>query len=308
MPCNPLTPDARKVIVRSPLVTSPYTFRWIRPNEQAEGNIGTVDYVKVPGPQAQRLNGAVIHDGTPRIGQNPPMGKWHHVSIAVNGELLIDAELPPPNSPDVVAPAGNLSSLLKARIRLAMGTGRERTFDFDIGAGVEFDVACYAVNLLEVLIPDPTLEVPNAPIAQGSPPAAFQLASVITPTIYFTPQLPEGFRQPLTYTVPTVLSADPNDNFFIPRVAGAIEIEVGVNDTQAAVDGLIVDFLYVPPVVPVATFVAPASFFLLDSVGLAASSRRIPRILIPDTANAFRLRRTFADDDTIVNFIQVLNV
>ncbi len=307
MPCNPLTPDARKVIVRSPLVTSPYTFRWIRPNEQTEGSIGSVDYVKVPGPQANRLNGATIHDGTERIAQNPPMGKWHHISISVDGEIMIDAELPPPNPPQVVAPAGNLSSLLKARITLAMGTGRMRTFDFDIGAGVEFAVACYAVNVLEVLIPDPTLSVPNAPAAQGSPPVAFQLASVITPTIYFT-VVGHKERHPLTYTVPTVLSADPNDEFFIPRVADSIEIEVGVDETQAGADGLIVDFLYVNPVLPVATYTPPASFFVLDSVGLAGSSRRIPRTLIPGNANAFRLRRTFATDETVVGLIQVLNV
>ena len=305
MVCNPLTPDSREVIVRSPLVTSPYTFRWIRPNERTEGDLGTVDYVKTPGTVTQRLNGATIHDGTNRVGQNPPLGKWHHVSIAVNGEIMIDAELPRPEAPAVVAPAGNLSSLLKARIRLAMGTSRERTFDFDIGAGVEFDVACYAVQVLEVLIPDPNLVVAGAPVAQGSPPAAFQLASVLTPTIYFTSLRPEGFRQPLTYTVPTVIPGAAD--FFIPRVAGAIQIEVGVDDILAAVDGLVVDFLYVPPVLPVATFTAPTSFFLLDSVGLAASSRRIPRILIPDTANAFRLRRT-GGDETIVNFIQVLNV
>lgn len=309
--CNPLSPDATKYIVRSPLA-SPGAFRWILPNQPRSANpIGGVDYVASSMP-TRRANGAIIHDGSQGVAQNGLYGKWHHVSIEVDGELMIDAALPPPDPPAVQDAKGNQSSLLKARIRLGMGNSRVREFDFDIGAGVEFDVACYSVLSIEVLIPDPeeggSFDPPftdesGVPITAP----ALQLATVLSPTVYYTTYSGRQ-HNPLTYTTPTLLDAT-NPVWLIPRVSESVAITGGINAIAAAGSTVLVDFVYVPSllseVLPGSTGFPP--FFILDTVAVPTGSSRIPQSLIPGNANAFLVRRTIETTSTLVNVVQVLN-
>ncbi|MCH9637717.1 MAG: hypothetical protein K0U16_07220 [Gammaproteobacteria bacterium] len=317
MSCNPLTPDSQKYIVKSPLA-SPGAFRWIRPNVRDEptaaspNGIGDVNFVNRPALQLKRLSGAVIHTGTDNLKQNPPFGKWNHISIEVNGELMPDAEEDAPTASEVQS-RGNLASILKGRITLGMGTARERTFDFDIGAGVEFDVAAYHVQRIEALIPDPQEGASFDPpyLVDGIPEAApaLQLATVLTTTCYFT--CGSGRQHnPLTYTVPVLMDAN-NPQYLIPRQRDSVRITGGVDEFTAAAGGAVIDFIYVPSQLSQVIRGAAATFppfFVLDQVALPISSTRFPEVVIPNNCNAFRISRTFAGDDTLANIVQVLNV
>ena len=291
--CNPLTPDAYKYLVRIPLVSA-FAFQWILANQGRLDLGDSVDYIKAL-VATRGANGAVIHAGTERLGQNAPFGKWHHISIEVDGELLYDATTDPRLEASEVQSTGNRSSLLKARITLDLGNGRQRDFDFDIGAGVEFDVACYAVSKLEVLIPDPRVAVPNDPPPVPPPAVALQSATVLTSTIYLATQQ-SHVAQPLTYTVPLIIANDPGAAF-VPRVPDSVEVTGGTDEFIATAGGAIIDFLYRPGGLRQVEYAtsprAPASFFVLDQIALPAASTRFPRVLIPGNANAFRVRRTF---------------
>jgi hypothetical protein len=304
MGCNPLSPDAQKVLVRVPLV-NPGAFRWILANDPRDEIADEVSFLHAP-TTTRGGNGALIHSGTERLAQNPPLGKYHYVSIEVDGEIAYDiGEAPvfePLLQPPVVQSTGNRSSLLKARITLDMGTGKQRKFDFDIGAGVEFSVAAYAISKIEVLIPDPRVSIPAEPSPEGDT-GPFQLATVLTTTAYFTQQSARQ-KNPLTYTVPAALNVNLTE-FFVPRVADSVAIEAGAFEGTS----IVVDFLYVPPGFREASYTAPASYYVLDSAQPPTATSRIPRTLIPGNANAMRVRRTGGPAGSqVVNLIQVLNV
>lgn len=292
--CSPLTPDAYKVIVRVPLV-SPYAFRWMLGNDPRDDVSDTITYVRDPSTVGKLgLNGAVIHQGTERLFANPASGKYHHVSVSVDGEVaypLSVEELQPPQ----VQSVGNRSSLLKARITLDLGNARRRTIDFDIGAGVEFTVSCYSISSLEVLIPDPRVEIPNELGPQGDQ-GPFQLATVLTSTIYFT-QWSSGPKNPLTYTVPLSFGGTITEAF-VPRAADSVLVTAGTTPGSA----VSVDFLYVPPGFREVAYAAPTSYYILDSVTLLPGQSRLQETTIPGNTNAYRVR-----GDSFVNIVQILN-
>ena len=305
-----LTPDARMNRVRSGRA-SPYTFRWVLANQRGQGvaTVGAVDWVSGRAQSFIGADGARIHDGTSRLAQNTPIGKWHHVSVEVDAEVFTPLDEAPLN-PTQIRQQGNRSSLLKARIEVALGTARIRTFDFDIGSGVDLDVAAHAINWIEVLVPDPAEDArpPSDPQPVGAALGERKIESVLTTTAYFTTGSPAQ-RQPLTYTVPVYLSNGNQETImYLPRVSASIEVELVTDEQQAAADGIIVDFIYVPNVLPAATYIQPSSYFILSSVGLPRNSHRIPRTSIPDGCNAFRVSRLFGSDDTSSSLIQILNV
>jgi hypothetical protein len=308
--CDPLNPDAYKVIVRVPIV-SPYAFQWILANDRRLMLGDSVDYVSTPQTIKQTLNGAQISLGNDHVNANQPYGKVQHVSIAVDGELA-DPIGSPLREPPEVGAIGSRSSLLKARITLGMGTARRRWFDFDIGAGVEFDVKAYKIKNIEVLIPDPRVEIPTlADAPQPTPPAtAFtegQLSTVLTTTTYFTTHS-TGQHNPLTYTTPIILNGAFSEAF-VPRVADSVEVTgASSDDGLGAGLGLFYDFLYVPDGIRLATYTAPPSYAVLDSMRLPTGFTTFPRQLIPGNANAFRVRRTPGSPNFMTNLIQVLNV
>ena len=303
--CNPLSPDAYKWICYLPIF-SVYAYQWIPANQPTIPESGDLLFVKEASPSNTSGNGAIIHFGTQWIGQNAVMGKWQHVSIHVNGELALPVGSPEP-PPHVVQSTGNRSSALKARITLGMGAARIREFEFDIGAGVEFDVACLAINKLELLVPDMRVDIPVEPPPVGEDPGPLQLATVLTPAIYFT-TISGRQHNPLTYTVPVVMSADA-PSWLIPRVRDSVAITGGTDEAGLLAGGIIVDFVYVPGGVQQTTSGPPfPPFFVLDQVALPPGSTRIPQTLIPGNANAFIIRRTFETDDNVVNLVQVLNV
>lgn len=311
-----LARDARKARVVSGAAV-PSIFRWVQPNvplptSPPTPGIGSVDWVSgTIGNQIQRLNGAVIHDGTTRlIAREALAGRWQHVSVSVNGELwtpLADEPL----TASRIQQAGQLASALKMRMQIAMGDARPRAIECDVGAGFQADICCYGFNSIEVLVPDPSEDArPDpAPSPVGDTLPDLKIESVITVAAYCTAGVPQGFRQPLIWSCPVYLDGNQTE-FFVPRQRGAIEIEAVTMDQQAAADGLLVEFLSVPgaDLLPFATYTAPPSYFVVGAIGVPGGQHRIPRTLIPADANAFRVTESVGDDDTIANLIQVLEV
>lgn len=303
MSCNPLSPDSMKYLVRVPLI-SPYAFRWILPNTPQDGDIGSVDYVKQITP-ATRKNGAVIHEGNERVAQNSPFGKWQTIGIEVDGELMVAASNPEPDL-TLVQSTGNRSSLLKARATLDLGNARTRSFDFDIAAGVGFAVPAYSVQKLEVLVPDPRVEIPFERDPVGVDPGPLQSATVLTTSAYFTAQQPNT-RSILTYTTPIFITAA-DATWFVPRAQESVEIQLALNTFTVGTSIVLLDFLYVPEGIREATQVAPTTFFLLDQLTLdvLGGPSRSMKVAIPGNANAYRLTRSVVTPFTFVNVIEFL--
>lgn len=303
--CSPLSPDAYVYLVRLPLA-SPYATEWIVANDPRLGLGDDVVYVDQPGTPKLSGNGGVIHFGDQGLAQNPPMGKFHYVSLAVGGELMLPVDEAPPNAATVRS-AGGRSSILKCRATLGLGNARVDAFDFDIGAGTEFTIAAYAINKLEVLVPDPRVDIPDALPPVGDDPGPLQLATVLTATVYQTQQSPIGQHSPLTYGVPVILSAN-NTQAFVPRVPKSQQITAIVDEIDAAAAGVTVEFIAVPGGLLATSYVAPPTYFVVGQATLRPSESVIPQTMIPPTANAYRVTRTFGTDETLVNLIQILNV
>lgn len=296
-----LLSDAYSHFVLAPSA-NPYAYRWIpvaTPIRDSRAGIGFISYVDSPRSIARQV-GAAIHPGNnpedERVRIEPGV---HHVSISPL-ELAVPASEVNDSLPTRVKSEGNTASMLKGRITLALTNSRQRVFDFDIGAGVEFNVWAQSVQKIEVLIPDP--EFP--PVVDGLIPEDMQLATVLT-TAVFRCQLPVA-RMPLTYSIALTLVAEPA---IVPVVAAARDVAIYTDESDVEAGGVIVEFLYVfggiPEVVygPIAEPVA-----VLGTLVLPADATHIPATLIPGQTNAFRITRTLGSDETVVNVVQVLNV
>jgi len=310
--CNPLSPDSYLYLVRVPLV-SPYAFRWVL-QEPRTPELGSLTFVKDSSPSAPHSgNASILHMGDERVAQNSPFGKWQHISMSVDGEVAhpVDESV---LSPSAIRTRGSRSSLLKARLTLAMGTSRVRYIDFDVSAGVEFDVAAYSVQKIEVLVPDPRVDIPNEPDPIGDDPGPLQLETLLRSSVYFTLGSARQ-HNPLTYTVPVILAGEAQASWLIPRVADSVDVTGGIDAIAADGATVMLDFVYVPDWATAPNGVAEVlfgppfpPFFVLDTVVVPTGSSRFPRTTIPGNANAFLVRRTIESDDTYVSVVQILNV
>lgn len=307
--CPPPCPlqNAFKYLVYAPSA-NPFAYRWIPAMERAFDLIGQVSYVDAPR-SIMGSTGAQIHpgDNMTTVDQSATScGIWHHISISVPGEVATPVGQEQPQAPEVQS-TGNFSSMLKARIVLDLGNARQRTFDFDIGAGVEFDVKAYWVNEIKVLIPDPNDPPPSLPDVIVEDP--HQLATVLTTAVYAA-SVPQGYKMPLTYSQLFLLAPGDAAEVFMPVMPDAREVAFYTSESQVAAGGALLEFIYLFENLrePVFNTFAPSDFVRVGSVVLPAGASNTDRVLIPGQANAMRITRTFGSDNTAVNVVQVLNV
>lgn len=293
--------EAYEYLVQS--YANPFALRWVPALTRIGGEqAGTLTPLGRTIP-AQAATSA-IHPGDGGL-RSSPAGPWHHISIAVVGEVIFPTGAPPP-SVDTVAQssAANRSTSLKARITLSMGTSRTRVFDIDIGAGVELDVRCRAVVSIEVLVPDPT-SIPISPEPLGEGGLGFRNACALVTTVTCG-VAPQGYRNPVTYTQSFLILGTDGSNALMPRMRDAIEIEIfgsSIGDFAGAQG----QFVYVPssPIDPVYDFMeTPAEIGIINSdLGGGSTGRHV----IPGSANAILLANATGGNAT-VTAVQILNV
>ena len=279
-------------------LANPFALRWV-PVGTIFGGAPAGEIVAtgrtVPVPNAANL----LHpgDGGHVTGD---IQRWHHISISVQGEAIFPAATVP-DRPEGAAGNGHHSSIVKARITLALDNSRKRTFVADVGAGIELDVRCRAVEMIEALVPDPTSLPLGLPGTLADP---FTFFAIIT-TCVTTCDVPQGYRVPAKYSQSFFLLPG-SLTWTMPVVEAAQEVEIISTDGLVAPPGpTVASFLYVQtpnlepspgtpiPSVPLGDFGAPLG--------------RGPRT-IPGTANAIRVARPPGDPAGPVTIIQLLNV
>jgi len=298
--------SAISVLVVAP-VANPFLLDWVPPGYRRQGPIVPGSgYHDVVAPQIGILQqrGYSLHSGDQT--NNPqPVGVWHHVSIsALESYPPLGTTLTQEGGIDAgaVEALGNSASILKARIRLMMGNSRERSFDFDIGAGVEFDVRAYAVLGIDVLIPNPA--GPGG-VPEDLLPNLTALATIITTAVYCSASN-STHRVPLTYTQSFGLSGEGADVAAMPVMAAAREAQL-LFESEAAAAGTELVFGFTPtnPILP--TELAPTFPFIeVGSVAVPAGQAGTPLTLIPGSANVLIIRG--ASGSITASIVQTLNV
>ena len=231
--------------------------------------------------------------------ENPqPVGVWHHVSVEPREALL-----PPGTSPigidmPAVESLGNRSSMLKARIKLQMGNTRSRDFDFDIGAGVEFDVCCYAVHGIDALVPDPAF---GGITPEDVPNPRLTLATILTTAVYCGASK-NHTKHPLTYTQSFVVG---ENGFTMPVMPAAREVIFMLDSSAAAPVDIDMIYMFTNPILPT-NVVAPIPFVQIASVTIPTGSSTSPIVPIPGNVNAFTISGT--DGTSIITVVQILNL
>jgi hypothetical protein len=296
--CAPvLLPPSYRYIVRS-LSASVWSTLWV-PAAQRNGVIEGPGIIFSAGTRSlERQQGAEIHPGNTAIGQYAA-GVWHHVSIAVDGELRTENGV----SPDAatIDSTGWRASILKARITLMMGNSRQRSFDFDIGAGVEFDIKAQAVQSIEVLVPDP------AGIVTQPDDVTRQVNTILMSTVYCEPSA--GRHARLTYSQPFWITGAFTE-WWMPVMPNASEVMLQVEDAAAAAviaraelvdvsSGALINPTYGPPP-------TVSSYSVLGGVAVPPNSSSSPRVPLGQ-ANAIRVV-VAAPAPSVVNVVQILDV
>jgi hypothetical protein len=286
---HPPLPSAFDMVIVAPSA-DPFLQRWLPPGPRRNQPIVVGSgYSQVRALRAMTMQtGYSLHSGDQT--ENPqPVGVWHHVSISA-----LETFQPPGTTidglnlvglPDI----GNQSSLLKARIKLSMGNARARTFDFDIGAGVEFKVRAYAVLGIDALVPDPE-GGGVAPEDVSANPRA--LATFVTTAVYCSASNSTE-KNPLTYSQVFLLA---DNQVTMPVVAGARQVQF------FATEDTTVEFSYVFENPIVASSVYPTGRVIISSV-LVESGIPSPILFIPVNVNAF----TVPNGSGQLNIVQILN-
>ncbi len=305
-PSHPPLPSAFDILVVAP-VANPFLLEWVPPGERRQGPIvagsGYHDVVH-PRLGTSQLRGYSLHPGDQT--NNPqPVGTWHHVSIEPRESYPpLGTTLAQPGGIDAsaVESLGNAASILKARIKLAMGNSRTRSFDFDIGAGVEFDVRCYAVLGIDVLIPNP-----NGPggVPEDLAPYLTALATIFTTTVYCSASN-SHHRHPLTYTQSFTLAGEFTDVAAMPVMPAAREAQLLLESAAVAAGAeLIFGFTPTNPIDP--TVIAPVFPYVeVGSVAVPAGGSVTPLTLIPGDANVLVIRGVAGA--ALATIVQALNV
>lgn len=275
---------------------NPYLTRWVPPHTivggSPAGEIFPLGHTR-PLPDS---SSDTIHPGDASI-HGPGPVPWHHVSIAVTHDVIY------PTAAPVDAPEqkpGNDATLLKARITLAMGNNLIRRFDFDIGAGVEFDVRCRAVMSIEALVPDPTA-VPDF-VPPELVDASFQFATSLV-TCVSCGATPQGYRTPLRYS--QVFFMQGEDPVVMPIVSEAAEVLLLTNASNVAAGSVVGQFAYIyDSPIPI-MFSPPTTFSPMGSLTSAPGETQVKGD-IPYNANAILIGHAAAP--ARLNVIQFLDV
>lgn len=286
---HPPMTSAFGTVVVAP-AANPFLLRWLPPGpRRGQPIVEGSGYSQVRAPNAAPMQtGYALHPGDQT--ENPqPAGVWHHVSISPR-EVILPAGTTIDGLDLVGLPdRGNPSTILKARILLSMGNGRTRTFDFDVGAGVEFKVRAYAVLGVDALVPDPAGPGNTPEDVENNPRA---LATFFTTAVYCGVSNSHE-KNPLTYSQVFELE---DDSVVMPVVAGARQVQF------FATEDLTVDFTYIManPVLPSTTLMTPR--VIVSSVTVTGGEPS-PILFIPANVNAF----TVTSGTGFINIVQILN-
>lgn len=295
---HPPLPSAFDYLVLAPSA-NPFLLRWAPPGtRQGQSPVIGSGYDQVRAPRTVEMRGGYsMHPGDQT--ENPqPVGTWHHVSIEPR-----EAMLPPGTSivgidASAVESRGNRASMLKSRIKIAMGNGRTRDFDFDVGAGVEFDVRAYAVLGIDALVPDPDGGGLTPEEVSSNP---FALGTIFTTACYCASSNSHE-KNPLTYTQSFLVG---ETGLTMPVMPIAREVYFLIDNVDAA--PLTLDFIYgfTNPILP-ANATPTFPFVELGSVTIPAGSTTSPTVMIPGDANAMVL--SAPGGQAIVTIVQILNL
>jgi len=231
--------------------------------------------------------------------ENPqPVGVWHHVSIEPREAMLPVGTTIQGIDTSAIESRGNRASMLKARIKLSMGNGRTRDFDFDVGAGVEFDVRCYAVLGIDALVPDPA---GGGLVPEDIAANPFALGTIFTTAVYCGASNSHE-KNPLTYTQSFIVGVGPN-GLTMPVMPTARSVIVMIN-TGAPLE---IDFVYIfaNPILP-SNDSPTAPFVSIATLTIDGAATTSPIVPIPGNANAMVV--SSPEGQTQVTIVQILNL
>lgn len=271
--------------------------------------------------QTRPVNGQndVVHigDGSLHPGDQPNLpatagahtrGSWHQIVMEPIGEVFFDVPADetfpgsnPPTSNEGLS-NGNTATVLKARATLMMGNARKQTIDFDIGAGVDFALACFHIIDIVALVPDPTSIPADIPVDLPDR----SIATVVSTAIYCGLP-PRGSRQTLTYS--QLFFTGMESIIEMPVVPAAKEIEVFVDQPAVAANSVTIEFLYAEsnPLVARATNTPLTAVIPLGSTNVPIGAFHSLRAVIPGQANLIRVTQSGLTNLT-VNVVQLLKI
>lgn len=292
-------------------LANPFALRWV-PIDTVVGITGigpggTAGEIFALGRQVPILNNSnELHPGDGGA-KTENVGRWHHISISVEGEVIFPSAAPVDNPERI---PGNHATILKARIKLMMANSRTRTFDIDIGAGVEIDVKCRAVVSITALVPDPS-SIPDA-IPDGLVPTLTFAVSIVT--CITCAAVPQGYKMPVTYSQVFWLGVDDVNSAFMPIVSDAREIELFISSTIAPIapavspaGSVVGDFVYVPTSQLIPSLTLPAAFAPMGEITSAPGQGQTLRSIIPGNVNGIIVANGVGTPSA-VNVVQILNV
>jgi len=281
-------------------LANPFALRWVPVSTIFNGeSAGEIFALGLLNPLLN--NADTIHPGDGGV-RTDNVGQWHHISIGVTGESIYLADEVPANPERFASSNGNMATILKARITVSLGASKTRTFDIDIGAGVEIDIKCRAVMSIVALVPDPT-SVPDA-IPEEFATGERTFAVVVT-TCVSCASVPQGYSMPATYSQ-LFFANEEGFAATMPIVSAARHIELfasSIVDVAGSVRG---DFVYVldSPVVPSIT---PTAFAAAGgSMSSAPGQGQTRKSIIPGNVNAIIVSASATQ--SVINVVQMLNV
>jgi len=293
---HPPLPSAFDYLVVAPLA-NPFLLRWAPPGDRlGQSPVAGSGYAQVVAPRTMPMRGGwSMHPGD-QTENSQPVGTWHHVSIEPREAMLPVGTTIEGVDASAIESRGNRASMLKARIKLSMGNTRTRDFDFDVGAGVEFDVRCYAVLGIDALVPDPAGGGLTPEDVTANP---FALGTIFTTAVYCASSNSHE-KNPLTYTQSFLVG---ETGLTMPVMPAAREVIV-MSDTVGPLE---IDMVYAftNPILP-ANETPAFGFVTIATLTIPAGSTTSPIIPIPGNVNAFVVNPL--EGSAQITIVQILNL
>jgi hypothetical protein len=282
---------------------NPFALNWVEIPQLAGAQILTATPGQLP------TRGQGLHPGDSTSNPEALHGLFHHISIEPLGEVFFVRGTPVPPASLVVG-SGNAATTTKARVHLLMGNARERSFDLDIGAGVEFAVKADRVLDVVPLVPDDS--------GTGAL-SADSFTAVILTTIYCG-QYPTPCCMRQRYTQVFDFSVRAVNSAVMPVMPAARDAELLVDTATLGPGQATMQFIYafapeVDATTDPATFTQPPitaaygtptyPFVVIGSATIVQGESSTAIVPIPNGANAIIVSNSSGG---IASLVQYLNV
>jgi hypothetical protein len=281
---------------------NPFALNWLEIPQLAGAQILTATPGQLP------TRGQGLHPGDSTSNPEALHGLFHHISIEPLGEVFFLRGTPVPPASLVVG-SGNAATTTKARVHLLMGNARERSFDLDIGAGVEFAVKADRVLDVVPLVPDDT--------TGGRTVSVDSFTAVIVTTIYCS-QYPTPCCMRQRYT--QVFDFSSVNTAVMPVMPAARDAELLVDAATVGPGQATIQFIYMiapevdattdpptftqPPIT--ASYGAPASpFVVIGSATILQGESNTAIVPIPNGANAIIVSNSGGGFASLVQYLNV---